>query len=131
MFQSQELKLHLYILYNRPKKGAIWKMKYIYLCLAIVGAVWPYTYFIPFLREHGIDIKLFASELFANNISSFFASDFLISCLIFWVFLYQEVKKHNIKHWWIYIVATLTVGLSFSLPLFLYFRQKAIERQTI
>nr|WP_236841424.1 DUF2834 domain-containing protein [Brevibacillus formosus] len=59
--------------------------------------------------------------------SSFFATDFLISCLIFWVFLFQEVRKHHIKHWWIYVAATLTVGLSFAFPLFLYFRQKTIE----
>ncbi|MCM3141630.1 DUF2834 domain-containing protein [Brevibacillus sp. MER 51] len=57
----------------------------------------------------------------------FFATDFLISCLIFWVFLFQEVRKHHIKHWWIYIFATLTVGLSFAFPLFLYFRQKTID----
>ncbi len=102
-------------------------MKNLYLLLAILGAVLPYSYFIPFLRANGLDIKLFTSELFANDISSFFATDFLISCLIFWVFLFQEVRKHHIKHWWIYVAATLTVGLSFAFPLFLYFRQKTID----
>ncbi|WP_335633106.1 DUF2834 domain-containing protein [Brevibacillus formosus] len=42
-------------------------MKNLYLLLAILGAVLPYSYFIPFLRVNGLDIKLFTSELFAND----------------------------------------------------------------
>ncbi|QRG68464.1 DUF2834 domain-containing protein [Brevibacillus choshinensis] len=103
-------------------------MKSFYLFLTIAGAILPYSHFIPFLRSHGLDVNLFVSELFANNISSFFATDFLICCLTFWVFSYHEARKHQMKHWWLYIVATLTIGLSFAFPLFLYFRRKAFER---
>ncbi|MED1857747.1 DUF2834 domain-containing protein [Brevibacillus reuszeri] len=103
-------------------------MKAIYLMLAIIGAILPYSHFIPFLQTNGLDSKLLVSQLFANDISSFFATDFLICCVVFFCFLYQETKKHQIRHAWIYVVATLTIGLSFSLPLFLFFRQKAMER---
>jgi hypothetical protein len=98
-------------------------MKKIYLSLAIVGAVLPYSFFIPFLVENGLDIPLLLSMLFANRISSFFATDFLLSCLIFWIFLYQETKKYRIKQWWVCMIATITIGLSCALPLFLYFRE--------
>jgi hypothetical protein len=91
--------------------------------LAIVGAVLPYSFFIPFLVENGLDIPLLLSMLFANRISSFFATDFLLSCLIFWIFLYQETKKYRIKQWWVCMIATITIGLSCALPLFLYFRE--------
>ncbi|MFP3393198.1 DUF2834 domain-containing protein [Brevibacillus sp. SIMBA_040] len=103
-------------------------MKVIYLVLAIAGAVLPYSHFIPFLQANGLDLKLLSSQLFVNDISSFFATDFLICCVVFFCFLFQEAKKGHIKHAWIYVVATLTIGLSFSLPLFLFFRQKEIER---
>lgn len=104
-------------------------MKTIYLLLTIAGAVLPYVHFIRFLGTNGLDLNLFLSELFANDISSFFATDFLISCIIFWVFLFQETRKHQMKHGWLYVVATLTIGLSFALPLFLYFRLKAVEKR--
>ncbi|MET3292347.1 UNVERIFIED_CONTAM: hypothetical protein ABID98_004917 [Brevibacillus sp. OAP136] len=103
-------------------------MKSLYLLLAAAGAVLPYRHFIPFLRSNGLDFKEFTAELFANNISSFFATDFLICCLVFFVFLVREARKLQMQHWWLYIVATLTIGLSFALPLFLFFRQKACER---
>ncbi|MGG1660263.1 DUF2834 domain-containing protein [Brevibacillus sp. NRS-1366] len=103
-------------------------MKSIYLLLAIAGAVLPYSHFVPFLQANGLNLALFTSQLFVNDISSFFATDFLICCVVFFLFLYQETKKRNIKYAWLYVVATLTIGLSFSLPLFLYFRQKTIER---
>ncbi|MGG3491969.1 DUF2834 domain-containing protein [Brevibacillus choshinensis] len=103
-------------------------MKSIYMLLAVAGAVLPYSHFIPFLRTNGLDFNLFTTQLFANNISSFFATDFLICCLVFWVFLFQEARKYKMKHRWLYIVATLSIGLSFAFPLFLYFRLKVIER---
>jgi len=31
------------------------------------------------------------------------------------------------KYWWAYLIATMTVGLSFALPLFLYFRERKLE----
>lgn len=103
-------------------------MKHLYLILAIVGAVLPYSFFVPFLAENGLNLPLLGSMLFTNNISSFFATDFLVSCVIFWVFLYQETKKYRIGQWWVCILATLTIGLSFAFPLFLYFREVKREK---
>lgn len=105
-------------------------MKQVYILLAIAGAVLPYSQFIPFLQENGLNIALFTSQLFATDISSFFAIDFLISCFIFWIFLYEETRRLHIKYWWLCIIATLTIGLSFALPLFLYMRRVAIERES-
>jgi len=104
-------------------------LKKVYLILAIVGAVFPYYFFIGFINEWGIDVNLLVQQLFANKISTFFAVDFLISCIVFWVFVYVETKKHKIKEWWICILLTLTVGLSMAFPLFLFFRHKYINVQ--
>ena len=42
-----------------------------YLALAIVGGVVPYTQFVPWLAEHGLDGRLLVTELFATRISAF------------------------------------------------------------
>jgi hypothetical protein len=102
-------------------------MRKLYLLLAIVGLVLPYYFFMSFLIVNGLDLQLFFSQLFANNISTFFVVDLVITAIVFWVFLYQEAQRWQIGNWWVYIVATLAIGPSFALPLFLYFREKRVE----
>lgn len=102
-------------------------MRKLYLALAIVGFLAPYYFFVSFLRAEGLNLQLLFSQLFANNISSFFAVDLIISAIVFWAFLYRESERYLMRNWWVYILATLIVGPSFALPLFLYFREAQIE----
>ena len=103
------------------------KRKHIYLVLAAIGFVAPYYFFISFLAAHGLDGKEFVGELFGTRISTFFAADLLVSCVVFVRYLGQESSRYSIKHSWVYILALLTVGLSFALPLFLYARESRVE----
>jgi hypothetical protein len=98
-------------------------MKRLYLILAIAGFILPYYFFISFLTANGLNLSLLIGQLFATPISTFFVVDLLITALVFWVFLYQEARRRQMKRWWVYLVATLLVGPSFALPLFLYFRE--------
>jgi len=97
------------------------------LLLALAGLFLPYYFFGLFLIANGPNLKLLFQQLFANHISIFFAVDLVITAIVFWIFLYQEARKYRVKNWWAFIVATLVVGPSFALPLFLYFRQARIE----
>ncbi len=94
-----------------------------YLILCILGTVLPYSQFVPFLIEHGLDLKLFYNQLFANQISSFFGMDLIISSLVLWVFVFWEGSRLGMKNLWIYITSNLLVGVSLGLPLFLLIRQ--------
>src|SRR5215510_5895934 len=101
--------------------------KHIYLFLAVVGFVVPYYFFISFLMAHGFDARLFVRQLFGTPISTFFAADLLLSAVIFLRYLGQEAARYSMKHQWVYIIALVTVGLSFALPLFLYARESHLE----
>ena len=103
--------------------------KSIYSVLALLGLLAPYYFFFRFLGADGLDIPLLFNQLFANNISTFFAVDLIISVIAFWVYLIGEASRLHMKNWWLYILATLGVGLSFALPLFLYFRERKLENQ--
>ena len=103
------------------------RRKHFYLILAIIGFVGPYYFFISFLMVHGLDGKAFVQELFATQISRFFAVDLLLSCVVFVGFLRQEATRYAMGYRWLYLVALLTVGLSFALPLFLYVRESHLE----
>lgn len=102
-------------------------MKKLYLLLAIAGFVLPYYFFVSFLIANGLDLPLFFSQLFASDISTLFAADLVVATLVFWAFLYREAGRCQMRHWWIYVVATLAVGLSFALPLFLFCRERQME----
>ncbi len=104
-------------------------MKTIYIILCILGFVLPYSQFIPFLLENGLDLNLFFQELFINKISSFFAMDLIVSSLVLWTFVFWEGSRLKMGYLWVYIVGNLTIGVSFALPLFLLMREKQIEKQ--
>ena len=103
--------------------------KNIFLALALIGLLIPYYFFFKFLGEHGFNITLLIRQLFANNISTFLAVDLVISIIVFWIYMMAEAHKLEMKNWWLYILASLTVGLSFALPLFLYFRERKLENK--
>jgi len=99
----------------------------IYLFLAVIGLVVPYYFLISFLIAHGFDGKLFLKQLFGTPISTFFAADLLLSCVVFMMYAGRETGRLAIKHTWICTVALFTVGLSCALPLFLYVREPYLE----
>lgn len=102
----------------------------IYTMLCILGFVFPYSQFIPFLLEYGLDLKLFVEQLFANKISGFFGMDVIVSSLSFWTFVFWEGTRLKMQNLWVYVVCNVLVGVSLGLPLFLLMRQRQIEQQT-
>ena len=121
---------------NRPRPGPgfhrIFRrgidVRRTYLLLAALGFLLPYAFLISFLLEFGFDLPLLIRQLFASDISTFFAVDLIIATIVFWIFLYRESRRLNVRYWGLYVLATLLVGLSFALPLFLYAREPQLER---
>jgi Terpene cyclase DEP1 len=104
-------------------------VKATYIGLCILGTILPYSQFVPFILEHGLDIKMFFEQLFVNKISSFFGMDVFVSSLVLWLFVYREGTRLKMSNLWIYIAANLLVGVSLCLPLFLLMRQHQLEQQ--
>ena len=100
-----------------------------YLVLCIAGLVLPYWQFMPWLFAHGLDARLFLHELFANRIGGFFGMDVLVSTVVLILFVRREGQRLGVRLVWLPIVGVLTVGVSLGLPLFLYLRERALERQ--
>ena len=102
-------------------------MKILYLLLSILGAVLPLSQFIPFLTTHGLDLKLFFTFLFSNSVSGFFGMDVIVSSLVLWLFVFSEGRRVGMQRLWVYVICNLAVGVSLALPLFLLFRERALE----
>jgi hypothetical protein len=99
-------------------------MRGLYLFLALIGAALPYSQFLPWLAEHGLNLPLFFSELFATRIGAFFGFDVLISAVVLIGFIQREGAKRGIRLLWLPIAATCLIGVSCGLPLFLYLRER-------
>ena len=104
------------------------KQSTIYLTLCIPGVLIPFAFIIGFFGIPEPTISLFFTSIFVNHVSSAVAGDLLISGVVFFVFLFYEGRRLKMRNLLLFVPATLFVGLSFGLPLFLYFRAKKIEQ---
>ncbi len=102
-------------------------MKIAYLIMSILGLVLPYYIFIDWIYVNGFDITLFLNEIIKYKISAFAWSDVVISAIVLIMFIVHDSKINSIKNIWIPILATLTVGVSFGLPLFLLMREYSLK----
>ena len=101
--------------------------KNLYLGLCLLGTVLPYSRLVPFLRENGLDARAFLAQLFATDIGAFFGWDVLVASVALWVMISVEGRRAGLGHRWVPIVASLVVGVSLALPLFLYMREARRE----
>ena len=99
----------------------------LYLILCVLGTLLPYSQFVPFLQEHGLDSREFVAQLFSTRIGAFFGLDVVVSSLVLWVFVAVEGRRAGIRNLWMPIAANLAVGVSLALPLFLYMRERQIR----
>jgi len=103
------------------------KPRRMYFTLCIGGTVVPYAVFLPWLAAHGLNLRLFVQEIFANRISSFFALDVIVSAVVVLAFAAMERRRLRLRFPWLVVLALLLVGVSLALPLLLYLRESALD----
>ncbi len=107
-------------------------LKTLYLLLAIAGTIAPWFWL---LQDPAALLapSLFFQRTFANNITTAWASDLLISASVFFVFASIELKRLGCSRLGVllYLGLTFGIGLSCSLPLFLYRREQILERNAV
>ena len=101
--------------------------KELYLLLSGIGLAAPYTFFLKYLSAHGFEADAILQNLFANQISAFFAMDLVVATVVFWFFVFHESRRLDLKFWGLYVLASAAIGLSFALPLYLYFRERKLD----
>jgi predicted exporter len=105
-------------------------MRWLYLLLAVLGAVLPYSQFVPWLAAHGLNLRLLFEELFSAHVSAFFGLDVIVSALVLLIFIFREGAVRKMRMLWMPVAATCLIGVSCGLPLFLYLRERQFARVT-
>lgn len=92
-------------------------MRALYLGLAVLGFVVPYSQFVPWLLAHGLDPQRFVADLCATRIGAFFGLDVVIAAIA----LVAHIRRQrDVRGRGLAIAATCLVGVSCGLPLWLY-----------
>ncbi|MGB6302067.1 MAG: DUF2834 domain-containing protein [Rivularia sp. (in: cyanobacteria)] len=110
----------------------LFSAKSLYLLLVIIGSIAPWSLLLKFIIHNGFSVSLLIEKAFANYSSTVFVIDLLICIVTFLCFSFIELKRLGLSsnRLLIYIAATFGIGLSCSLPLFLYFREKVLEKKS-
>lgn len=100
------------------------------IILPFLGIVIPFWKFIPWVFENGLNISLLVKELFSTQIGAFFGWDVIISALVLILFILNDSKRNNVKRFWIALICTCTVGVSFGFPVYLLLREASVQKRT-
>ena len=104
-------------------------LKWVYLLLAILGAVFPTLANIEFAKIYGpsFDIQLFIELANSNPASQSLSRDLFIGATAVFVWIISESNRLKMKNLWVVILTTFTIAFAFSAPLFLYLRELRLE----
>jgi predicted membrane-bound spermidine synthase len=103
------------------------RLRHAYLALCVIGTALPYWKLLPWVMDHGLNIPLLCGELFATRIGAFFGLDVVVSALVLFLFIATEGRRIAVSLLWLPVIATLLVGVSLGLPLFLFLRQRKLD----
>ncbi len=108
-------------------------MRKLYLLLSIIGFIAPTVLVVQESIATG-NILLYTQplytfeQMFANRISTIFMIDLLLAVCVFFIWTYQEHKKHKIKGLYYLCLLTMLFGLAGGFPLFLYLKDRSLEQ---
>jgi|TARA_B110000977_G_scaffold200052_1_gene289277 carbon starvation protein CstA len=101
-------------------------IRWVYLGLAVWGAIHPMYYFISWFRDNGVSLSKMVDAWHVNAATSGLVWDLTIAAIALTVFIVSEVA---VRRNWIALIAipaTFGIGVSCGLPLYLYLRSRPV-----
>ena len=115
---------------TQPSKPATGNplLKWIYLALAIAGAVLPWLANIEFIREYGssFDLGLFVQLANANPAAGCLSRDLAIGATAVVIWIVQESRRLEMRGLAWVLLCAVTVAFACGAPLFLYLRERRL-----
>lgn len=99
----------------------------VFLIIAVLGIIAPYSQMPAMLADGEYSLIEHFSAVYASPETAFFGWDLAVTGIAFLAFLIIEIRKRKIPYWWIALLGTFMVGISFGLPFFLFLRSRAAE----
>ena len=104
-------------------------LKWLYLALAISGAVLPWLANLDFIREYGssFDVGMFVRLANENPAASSLSRDLAIGATAVVIWIVQESKRLQMRGLPWVLLSCVTLAFAFGAPLFLYLRERRLE----
>ncbi|WP_020592168.1 DUF2834 domain-containing protein [Kiloniella laminariae] len=104
---------------------------FIYFTLSILGllATWYYN-FQYFSTSDSLNFGPYLKALLANSATTAVTIDIYFTAVVFSLWVLVESKRAGMKWAYIYILLCFGVGIAFSFPLFLAFREKKYQEMS-
>ena len=96
---------------------------------SLLGVILTWYFNLQYIQESGGFSPLdFIESTYATSASSSISNDLLIVVIVFLFWSYTEAKRLNMRYWWIYLILTFLIAIAFSFPLFMFMRERALEK---
>ena len=99
-------------------------MRYVFLFLAIIGAIVPMYYFVSWFEEFGYDLGAMVEAWNVNDATTGLVYDLTIAAVALLIWIIWETATNGRWLNLIAIPATFCIGVSCGLPLYLYLRMR-------
>jgi hypothetical protein len=101
----------------------------VFLTLTVVGLIATWYHLVPYVIEQGgFSFGQFVADINANKAASAVTNDIMVVVVMFLFWSFLEARRLGMKHWWLYVLLTFTIALAVSFPLFMYMRERGLER---
>ena len=100
-------------------------MRWLYLALAVWGAIHPMYWFVRYMRETGTGLGGLIDAWYVNASTTGLTWDLTIAALALTVWVVAESVQRKAWAHLIAIPATFCIGVSCGLPLYLFLRTRA------
>lgn len=108
--------------------GGIPLLAWIYLLLAVAGAVLPWLSNLEFARLHGpgFDVGLFVSLANANPAAQSLSRDLAIGATAVTIWMVSESRRLSMRGIVWVLLSCVTIAFAFGAPLFLHLRERRL-----
>ena len=103
-------------------------LQWLYLSLAIAGAVWPWMANLEFIHTSGqaFDLSLFVAMANANPAASSLSRDLAIGATAVVIWMVQESRRLQMRGLGWVLLSCVTLAFACAAPLFLYLRERRL-----
>ncbi len=101
-------------------------MRWVYLGLAIWGAIHPMYYFVSWFQENGWNLGAMIDAWHVNDATTGLTWDLTIAAVSLTIWILSEVAVRRNWSALIAIPATYCIGVSCGLPLYLFLRSRPV-----
>ncbi|MEB3172650.1 MAG: DUF2834 domain-containing protein [Cyanobacteriota bacterium] len=103
-------------------------LRYLYLALAVAGAILPWLANVAFMQSYGpsFDVGLFVRLANANPAAASLSRDLAIAASAVTIWMVSESRRLGMRGLGWVLLSCITIAFAFGCPLFLYLRERRL-----